>query len=58
MLKTIETKEQYDILLVRVYQLMQEDIIPKSAKFKELESLSILIEEFEIKHYAILPINR
>lgn len=51
MLESIKTKAEYDIALERVYKLMQENITPNSKESEELETLSILIKEFESKAY-------
>jgi HTH-type transcriptional regulator/antitoxin HigA len=53
MLEPIKTKEQYNIALARVYQLMQENINPGSAKSNEPEVLSVLVKQFETEHYTI-----
>ena len=47
MLEPIKTKDEYEIVLHRVYNLMQENISPNSKESDELEKLSILIKEFE-----------
>ena len=53
MLESIKTKAEYDIALERVYKLMQENITPNSKDSEELETLSILIKEFESKVYKL-----
>jgi len=42
-LKPIKTEEQYNDALIRVCQLMQEDIEQDSAESDELEILSLLV---------------
>jgi HTH-type transcriptional regulator/antitoxin HigA len=49
MLESIKTQVECDIALERVYKLMQENIAPNSKESEELETLSILIKEFESK---------
>lgn len=53
MLESIKTQDECDIALERVYKLMQEKIAPNSKESKELETLSILINEFESKVYKL-----
>jgi len=55
MLKPIKTKKQYKDYLSRAYDLLQLEIKPNSNDSDELELLSILIEEYEKKHYPIDP---
>lgn len=55
MLKPIKTKKQYEAALQRVYGLMQKELKPGSRLSDELEVLSILVEEYEKKHYPIPP---
>ncbi len=55
MLKPIKTKKDYEAALGRAYELMQKDIKEGSKLSDELEILSILIEEYEDKHYPIPP---
>jgi antitoxin component HigA of HigAB toxin-antitoxin module len=50
MLEGIYHKDVY-IPLTRVYALMQKDVKPESKDSDELEVLSILIKEYELKHY-------
>jgi HTH-type transcriptional regulator / antitoxin HigA len=49
----IETKEQYENALERVYKLMQLDLREDSLELKETELLGILIEQYEREHYPI-----
>ena len=53
MLNSIKNEEQYDIALELVYKLMQINIKPDSKESDELEALSILVKEYESKHYPI-----
>ena len=57
MIKPIKNKKDCEIALVRVYHLMQKDIIPNSKESDELEILSILIKEFESKAYQLSKPN-
>jgi len=53
MLNQIKSQAECDIALVRVYKLMQENITLNSKESEELETLSILIKEFESKAYKL-----
>ncbi len=53
MVKPIKTKKDYEVALERCYILMQKDLKPGSAFSDELEVLSILVQEYEKKHYPI-----
>ena len=53
MLKPIKTAKQYDDALARVYGLMQMDNKENSATADELEVLSILVDDYELKHFPI-----
>jgi HTH-type transcriptional regulator/antitoxin HigA len=57
MLKPVKTEEQYEEALARVYELMQEDLEKKPAKADELEVLSLLINDYESKHYPMPKAN-
>jgi len=52
-LKPIKTDIQYEKALSDVYDLMQEDFELNSANADKLEVLSILIKEYENKHYTL-----
>ena len=55
MLKPVKTKKDYEAALERAYELMQKDLKEGSRLSDELEILSVLIEEYENKHYPIPP---
>lgn len=55
MLKPIRSNPQLEEYLARAYDLMQQDLKPNSKESDELEVLSMLIEEYEYKHYPIDP---
>ena len=55
MLKPIKTKKDYEAALEHAYALMQKDLKEGSKLSDELEILSVLIEEYENKHYPIPP---
>lgn len=57
MLKPIKTEAQYDEALAHIYELMQTDIKENSSTADELEILSILVKEYELKHYPVPPPN-
>lgn len=47
MLKQIKTEEQYREYLKRIYALMQKELKEKSKESDELETLSILVKDYE-----------
>jgi HTH-type transcriptional regulator/antitoxin HigA len=51
MIKPIRSETDYENALVRVESLM--DAVPNTDEFDELEVLATLIENYELKHYAI-----
>lgn len=53
MLKLIKTEKEYEAAAERIYELMQKNIKPGSKQGDELEMLSLLIEDYENKHYPI-----
>ncbi len=53
MLKPIRNNRQYEDALSRAYTLMQKNIKPNSKDSDELEILSILIKEYENKHFPV-----
>jgi HTH-type transcriptional regulator / antitoxin HigA len=53
-MKPINNENQYEDALARVYELMQQDILPNSKESDELEELSKLISEYEQQHHSIL----
>src|SRR4051812_16287866 len=55
MLHPIRTKKQYETALAKAYKLMQKKLRAGSKESDELEVLSMLIEKYEEKHYAIAP---
>lgn len=57
MLKVIKTEEQHEKALERAYVLMQMDLEADSEESDELEVLSLLIEDYENKHYLIASPN-
>jgi len=57
MLKVIKNDIEHEQFLARVYQLMQMNLQANSVESDELEVLSLLIQEYENKHYIIEPPN-
>ncbi len=53
MLKSIKNDKQYNQALAQVYALMQLDVQKNSEAANELEALSILVKEYENKHYPL-----
>jgi HTH-type transcriptional regulator/antitoxin HigA len=52
-MKPIKTEDDYEIALEKAYNLIQMDLKPDSAESDELEIISVLIEDYEKKHYVI-----
>jgi HTH-type transcriptional regulator/antitoxin HigA len=57
MIKPVKTKKDYETALQRCYNLMQKNIKPNTQQADELEILSILVENYEQKHYPVPPPN-
>ena len=55
MLKPIKNEKQYEAAAERIYKLMQHKIKPGSKEGDELEILSLLVKDYEEKHYPIPP---
>ncbi len=53
MLKPIRTKKEYKKALARIYDLMQSELKVNSDDYNELELLSIIVEDYEDKHFPI-----
>lgn len=53
MLELLETEEQYESCLKRMYLLMQMDLKVDSKESKELEYLSIVVQNYEQAHYQL-----
>jgi len=53
MLKPIRTEQQYELALERIYMLIQQDIMPETEAGDELEVLSMLVKEYESRHYPM-----
>ena len=53
--KKIESEEEYQTALDRIWLLM--DAEAETPECEELESLGILVEEYENEHYPIDPPN-
>ena len=53
MIKPVKTKKDYEAALKRCYDLMQKNIKPNTQDANELEILSILVENYEQKHYPV-----
>ena len=53
MLKIIKSEAEYENISERIYKLIQEDIHPGSKKGDELELLSLLVQDYEDKHYKL-----
>jgi HTH-type transcriptional regulator / antitoxin HigA len=55
MLKPVKTKKDYETALQRCYGLMQKDVKANPKIADELEVLSILVKNYEEKHYPVPP---
>ena len=55
MLKPVKTKKDYETALQRCYELMQKDVKANPKIADELEVLSILVKNYEEKHYPVPP---
>lgn len=55
MLKPVKTKKDYEAALQRCYDLMQKDVKANPKIADELEVLSILVKDYEEKHYPVSP---
>jgi HTH-type transcriptional regulator / antitoxin HigA len=53
----IKNEAQYDDALHRVYQLMQTDIREGSPESDEVELLSVLVKEYEVKYHPMPTLN-
>ena len=53
MIKPIKTEKQYDQALAYIYELMQQKLKTNSEAANELEVYSILVKEYESKHYPM-----
>ena len=52
MLKIIKTEKEYDNTLAQAYLLMQKNVL-SNAESDQLEQVTLLIEDYEKKHYTI-----
>lgn len=58
MIKPVKTKKDYEEALQRCYDLIQkQNLKPNTPGADELEILSILVENYERKHYPVPPPN-
>ncbi len=55
MLKPIKTEAQYEIVLERLYELIQTDISEESEEEAEFEILTLLVKEYERQRHPIGP---
>jgi len=55
--RLITSEEQYDKIMERVLELAKLDPVEKTGDFEELTILSLLIEQYDDKHYPIPPCN-
>lgn len=54
MVKPIKNEQQHEETLMRIYVLLQKDLLPDSTESDELENLSILVKEYENVHFALV----
>lgn len=50
---SIQNESKYQAALARIYELMQQKLVPDSAEEKELISLSEAVEAYEAIHHSI-----
>ncbi|HEX2787175.1 MAG TPA: hypothetical protein VHP32_04655 [Ignavibacteria bacterium] len=48
----IKSKKQYEFALEKIYNLMQKDLKIGSKEANELDSLAILVEDYENRHFS------
>ncbi len=53
MLKIIQNEADYELACSRIYELIHQNIDKGTPKGNELEVLSLLVENYEMKHYFI-----
>jgi HTH-type transcriptional regulator/antitoxin HigA len=57
MLKPIKNESQYEDVLARIYVLMHKEVKEGSKQADELEILSLIVKEYEIKHCPVPKSN-
>jgi len=57
MIEPIQSEKEYKLALSRVYELMQTDLIENSTEYNELDSLSLLINNYEQIHYPFVNLS-
>lgn len=55
-LKKINSKEEYEQALRRIYELM--DAVPGSPEEEELDLLSYIVDKYEEEHFPINKLNK
>ena len=53
-LKPIKNEEQYESYLERIYFLMQNDLKAESKESDELQILTILVKNYEDRHFKLI----
>jgi HTH-type transcriptional regulator / antitoxin HigA len=53
MIKPIRSKKEFKAAVDRIYGLMQSELKVNSDEYNELDLLSILVENYESKHFPI-----
>ena len=53
MIKPIRSKKEYKAAIARIYGLIQSELRVNSDEYNELDLLSILVENYESKHFPI-----
>jgi HTH-type transcriptional regulator / antitoxin HigA len=57
MSKVLKSETDYEIALNRLCDLIQTDVLPDTPESDEMDLLALVIEDFETRHYPILPPN-
>lgn len=53
--KVIKTRKEHETALARVYELMEKDPKRGSPELDELELLTLVVEDYENKHFPVPP---
>ncbi len=51
----IKNDEQYETVLSRIYELLQANLVEGSDDDNEIQLLTLLVQDYEKKHYPIEP---
>lgn len=57
MIKIIKSEKEYEEALAEAYNLLQLELANDDKRLEELDLLGLIIEDYENKHFKILPPN-